>query len=144
MKLVKSLKFAVLANMALFIGLSPIRPAFAQEGGEPKVRARVIIRTPDGEQVIDVDPSQLPPLGEGNHIIINRVGPNGEFSSTVGGPEMLNLLGDGGFRLSGPNGGAYAGLNIIDPGVTYLYALLKRIDVAQEIHLNARQREALE
>lgn len=38
----------------------------------------------------------------------------------------------------------YGGLNIIDPGVSYLYALLKRTDIGTEIRLNSRQREALE
>jgi hypothetical protein len=135
-----------LASMVLLVGISPILPARAQEP-PPVVHARVIIRTPDGEQVIELDPSQLPKLGEGNHVIIMRDGSNGEISAFAGDPEMLNNLGGPGFSFGFPgggNGGAYGGLNIIDPGVSYLYALLKRIDVAQEIRLNARQREALD
>src|SRR5689334_6396968 len=133
--------------MALFIGLSPIRPASAQDG-EQRARGRVIIRTPDGEQVIELDGSQLPDLGNGQHVIINRVGPNGEVTTFTGGPELFNLMGPGGTvmngGLAGMNGGSIGGLNVIDPGTSYLYALLNRTDVAQEIRLNARQREALE
>ncbi len=139
-------KLAVPAAM-LFVGISPILPARAQDG-PPEVHARAIIRTADGEQVIELDPSQLPAMGEGNHVIIMRAGPNGETSAFIGSPDMMNLNGAGGLAYnlpgSGPNGGMYSGLTIIDPGVSYLYALLKRTDIATDIRLNARQREALE
>jgi len=149
MKLPTQLTFAAIAGATLFVGLSPILPANGQDA--PQVRGRVIIRTPDGEQVIDLDPSQLPALGEGKQMVIVRAGPNGEITTFAGSPDMMVFGGNGGGGLAynlpgsgGPNAGPLAGLSVIDPGTSYLYALLKRIDVASEIHLNARQREALE
>jgi hypothetical protein len=140
--------FVLPAAILLSVGLSPILPIKAQENGPP-VRARAIIRTPDGERVIDLDPSTLPDLGDGKHVIIMRAGPNGEISTFAGNPDMLDFSNMGGISFGGPgmggaNRGAFANLNLIDPGTSYLYALLKRIDVGSEIRLNARQREALE
>ncbi len=135
------------AGVLFSVGISPILPTKAQDA-PPQVRARAIIRTADGEQVIDLDPSQLPQGGEGNHVIILRNGPNGEISTFSGSPDMINLNGGGGgglaFNLPGAGAGSNMGLAVIDPGVSYLYALLKRTDIATEIRLNARQREMLE
>src|SRR5438270_441623 len=58
--------FVLPATILLSVGLSPIFPVKAQDG-DPHVKARAIIRTPDGETVIDLDPSMLPNLGEGKH-----------------------------------------------------------------------------
>jgi len=140
--------FALPTTVLLCVGLSPIFPVKAQDG-DPHVKARAIIRTPDGERVIDLDPSMLPNLGEGKHMIIMNAGPNGEINMFAGNPDMLDFSNMGGISfgvppMGGVNRSAYANLNLIDPGTSYLYALLKRIDVASEIHLNARQREALE
>ena len=151
--MLSSVKIAVAAGMVLYVGLSPILPARAQGDPPPQARARAVIRTNENgvvtEHVIDLDPSQLSPLGEGNNVIIMRAGPNGEISTFSGSPDMVNFGGGGGLAYNlpgsgGPNGGPYAGLTIIDPGVSYLYALLKRTDIGTEIRLNARQREALE
>jgi hypothetical protein len=144
----KCIAGAVSVATLLLAGLSPIFPAHAQGDGTVR-KGRVIIRTPQGEQEIELNGDELPDLGEGNHVLIMRAGPNGVVESFVGSPESFNVANGGGLAynlpgIAGPNGGALAGLNVIDPGTSYLYALLKRIDVAQEIHLNARQREALE
>jgi hypothetical protein len=96
---------------------------------------------------LDFNPSGLPDLGEGNHVMIMRAGPNGEITTFSGTPDQLNMLGGLAYALpggGGPNAGPTAGLTVIDPGTSYLYAILKRTDVATEIRLNARQREALE
>ncbi len=118
----------VVAIASLMFGVSPILPAGAQDG-EPAVNARIVIQAPDGEQVVELNNLQLPPSGESH--------------AYIGSPDMVYLPGGDGFSADAASG-AYSGLNIIDPGTSYLYALLKRIDVAQEIHLNARQREALD
>lgn len=144
MRLDRHLSLSVLAHTALLFGISPILPVTAQEG-EPPAHGRIVIKTPNGEQVIELDGSQLPPPGSGAQMIIVDAGPNGEFNAYVGSPDMFFLPGGDGFSGDiGASRNAYAGLNIIDPGTSYLYALLKRVDVAEEIHLNARQREALD
>src|SRR5262249_22694204 len=56
------------------------------------------------------------------------------------------LGGPGGFNIMGPNGVPMigGGMDIIDPGRTYIFQLIKRDDVRSQILLTARQREALD
>src|ERR1051325_6768418 len=65
--------------------LAAYAPVFAQDG-QPQVRGRMIIRGPDGEHVIDLDPSQLPALGQGGNLTIMR-GPDGQIMTFSGSPE---------------------------------------------------------
>src|SRR5579871_6527952 len=67
----------VLAAGVMLLGLSPIVPARAQEEGGT-VRARIVVRTPEGDQVFNVDPGELPPLGDGTHRFIMTMGPDGQ------------------------------------------------------------------
>jgi hypothetical protein len=135
---------ATLGGLTFLGSLAASSPTRAQ-GGEPPVRARMIIRGPDGERVIDVDPGQLN-LGSGNNIIMMKMGPDGQVMSFSGDPGSFGFMnGPGGFNIVGPNGTMLGGgMDIIDPGRTYIYQLIKRDDVRSQILLTARQREALD
>jgi len=142
----RTARLALPASAILMVGISPIIKANAQDDPPPQVKARAIIRTSDGtttsEQVIDLDPNEIGKFGDGN-VMMFKAGPDGQIM-TFGGPSM-SMNGPGGLATALPDQAPQNyGLYVIDPGVSYLYALLKRIDVGSEIRLNARQREALE
>src|SRR5579871_3621117 len=131
-----------LAGATLLVGLMPILPARAQDG---EVHGKIVIRTPDGVQEFDVDPSQLPPPGEGNLVV--RIGPDGQVFTFGGSPDGLSaFMGPNGMAfLGGPGGpGALNIMNIIDPGRSYIHQLIKRNDVRSELLISAKQREALD
>ena len=117
------------AGLTALCGLSNIAPARAQDDPPPKARAHIIIRGPGGveERDIEIDPSQLDPSG-GNNVVIMKVGPDGQVFSFAGNPAELGLLGGGGgMNFIGPNGMPIpmnGGLEIIDPGRSYIHQLI--------------------
>ena len=131
-----------LSGLVSQVGFLPLLPVRAQDA-PPKKQARIIIRTPDGEQVIDLDPNDLPNLGDGNQMVSVKVGPDGKVTAFTGSPDLLN--GMDGIRIAGPNGMiGIKGISVIDPGRSYLLPLLKREDVQAQLFLSPRQREALD
>lgn len=130
-----------LSGMVTQIGFLPLRPVCAQDA-PPQKQARVVIRTPDGEQVIDLDPNDLADLG-GNQLFAVQVGPDGKITTSLGSQGVF--IGPGAIRMAGPNGMVgMKGLTIIDPGKNYALPLLKREDVQAQLFLSPRQREALD
>src|SRR5215472_9774120 len=92
-----------LAGCTLLGSLAGSAPAQAQDG-PPQIRGRMIIRGPDGERVIDIDPSQLN-LGDGQNVFIMRAGPDGQIMTFGGSPDMMGFInGPDGMRFLGPNG----------------------------------------
>jgi hypothetical protein len=131
------------AGATLLCGLSQFTPVRAQE--DPQVRRHVIIRTPDGTKEFDLDPSQLPPPGEGDQVMIQMMGPDGQVMTFAGSPTSLGLLkGPDGRLLAYPGAGMMGGLEIVDPGRSYIHQLIKRDDVRSQLLITAKQREALD
>lgn len=131
-----------LSGVVSQMGFLPLIPARAQDA-PPKKQARIIIRTPDGEQVIDLDPNDLPDMGDENQIFAVKVGPDGKVTTMNGKSGMFN--GPDGIQIVGPNGvKGLKNIEIVDPGKSYLLPLLKREDVQAQLFLSPRQREALD
>jgi hypothetical protein len=128
------------AGMAALFGT--FAPSYAQAQDPPPPAGRIIIRTPEGEHVIDLDVDQLSPEGEGNQMVAVRVGPDGQVMTYVFSPDAAGGL--NGPKVLGPNGlPLMTGLPVIDPGRSYVALLIQRDDVQAHLYLTPRQREAL-
>lgn len=130
-----------LCGMAIPLGLLALLPVCAQDA-PPKKQAHVVIRTPDGEQAFDIDPNDLPDMLGGLHSMAVMVGPDGKVVTLNGKPGMG---GAGGFNFNAAEGIlGMRGIQVIDPGSSYLMPLLKREDVQAQLYLSPRQRESLD
>lgn len=137
----RRMALALIGAMAL-TGMTHLPAAHAQDA--PVRRAKITIHTPQGDQEFEVDPDQLPSL-DGNHQgIIAHVGPDGQLLAFAGDPSMLRMLDNYGVFNGALGLSQTGGMNIIDPGQSYLAQLLRREDVRAQLYITPRQREALE
>jgi hypothetical protein len=135
-----SFKF-VSAAAALFCIAASGAPA--QQVGPP-AGGNVLIISGDGDQkTITIDGSNIKDIDGG--IVVLSVNSNGVLSTIVGSPMDLPFGGMlGPFGMGGPFAAAGHGINIVDPGVTYIFQLLKRDDVRSELFLDPVQKEKLD
>jgi len=133
------------AAAALVCALASCSLAHAQEGNG-EVGGTVIIKGDGGTRTIHIDPSQLQGNAEGNSIVVVFSNGNGDLISFAGSPADLPFGGNlGPFGLAAlMNAGGTGGLNIIDPGVSYIHQLIKRSDVRSDLFLATKQCEQLD
>lgn len=141
----KTISLIALAGVTLLMGLATLKPAQAQE---VQTKGRIIIRDGNGERVIELGPDQLGPVGPGGIAVIAGVGPDGKvttFATGAGGLVLGDDLNGSRFVLGGANGmGMRLGMQIIDPGRSYIHELIQRDDVRAQLYLTAAQKEALD
>ena len=138
----KTISLFALAGITLLTGVATLTPAKAQE---VQARGRIVIRNGNGEQVIELGPDQLL-IGPGGLAVSTIVGPDGKVMTVAGGTGGVMMLdGVNGPLFGGANGmGMRLGLQIIDPGRSYIHELIQREDVRAQLYLTASQKEALD
>lgn len=131
-----------IVGAALLCGLVFTAPAFAQEGGGER---HIIIDTPEGRREFHLGAGDATLGPDGGQVIAIRINGNGANFSFIGSPSDLPF-GDnlGPMGIAAMANGANGSLNIIDPGFSYTYLLLKRPDVRSDIFLNSKQRDQLD
>ncbi len=138
-----SIKRAMGAAFAAILVASAGSAVRAQENDPPTGGGVIILKSGDGQRVINIDPGQLKDISGG--IVMVAVSSNGDFSAITGNPADMPFGGMlGPFGMGGALAGSGRGLNIVDPGVSYIFQLIKRSDVRSELFLDPKQREKLE
>ena len=138
-----SFKRAIRAAFAAILVASAASAVRAQENDPPAGGGVIILRNGGDQKVISIDPRQLKDISGG--IVMVAVSGNGEFSAITGSPADMPFGGMlGPFGMGGGLAGIGKGLNIVDPGVSYIFQLIKRSDVRSELFLDPKQREKLE
>ena len=136
-----NLKFVSAAAAAL---ICTAAPAVRAQDVDPPGGGNIVIIKGDGQQkTITIDGSNIKDISGG--IVVFSVNSNGVLSTMVGSPMDMPFGGMlGPFGMGGPFAAAGHGLNIVDPGVSYVFQLINRGDVRSELFLDSKQKERID